>query len=205
MELGGETLLQRVMRLLSSLSDDVIVVTRTDQRLQVTGARVVTDVVPFEGVMAGIAAGLTAARCKWSFVTASDMPFLNIELIRHMTLVRQEHDAVVPRLEVGLEPLHALYHKRCLPALRAALEKGCRRVVSFYGSVGVRYLDPAEISSFDPEGRSFFNINTPEDLLLARAWMDRVDTATERRSDSTIQVRQHGGMAPPEAPPADHA
>lgn len=177
-ELGEETLLQRVVRLASSLSDDVVVVVRADQGLQVAGARVVTDLAPFEGVMAGIAAGLRAASREWSFVTALDMPFLNLELIRNMALARLEHDAVVPRLNVGLEPLHALYHKRCLPALHAALEKGRRRVVSFYGSVRVRYLGPAEIASLDPEGRSFFNINTPEDLIRAQAWIDGARSST---------------------------
>lgn len=170
-ELAGKTLLEREVGLMRRLSDDVIVVLRPGQPPQAWGARVVTDAEPYTGVMAAIAAGLAAARYDWSLVVACDMPFVSPYLVRHMMSLRRGYDAIVPRLEVGLEPLHALYHQRCLPALLSALARGEHRVVSFYGSLKIRFIAPSEIRPYDPEERSFFNINTPQELAQAEEWL----------------------------------
>ncbi len=170
--LGRETLLQRVVRTLSHLSDDLVAVVRADQQIVVPGARVVRDVAPYSGVLAGMAAGLMAARHDWALVVACDMPFLNLDLLRYMLSLRCEVDVVVPRLDVGAEPLHALYHKRCLGALTKSLAEGRRRVISFYDTLRVRWVGTGEIARFDSQGRSFFNINTPDDLALAQSWLE---------------------------------
>lgn len=175
-KLGGETLLHRAVRLASQLSNDVIVVARADQQLAVTlgvdGARILSDTEPYVGVLAGMGTGLAAARHDWCLVVACDMPFVSLEMLEHMLSLRQGYDAVVPRLEVGLEPLLSLYHKRCLPALWRALRAGDHRVVSFFGSLRIRYVEAGEIQRFDQTGRSFHNINSPEQLSQAREWLD---------------------------------
>jgi len=210
-ELGGETLLQRAVRLVSHSSDDVMAVVRAQQRqrLQVeaqvgqtcNGVRIVFDAQPYVGVLAGIASGLAAARHDWCLVVACDMPFINLDLLQHMTTLRQGYDAVVPRLEVGLEPLLSLYHKRCLPALWRTLDAGERRVVSFYQSLRVRYIGADEIRRFDPEGRSFHNINSPEDLARAREWL-RITLQEQRQpgaegAEKTLVERRLVLTSPP--------
>ena len=91
------------------------------------------------------------------------MPLVDHRLVRFMVLLTQGHDLVVPRWNEEFEPLHALAHRACLPAIEARLKAGQRRVISFYSEVRVRVVEPYEIGIFDPEGRSFFNANTPED------------------------------------------
>ena len=188
-ELGRETLLQRVLRLVSWLSDDIMVVVRAHQQpeveLQVAlaadGVRTLCDAEPYVGALAGIASGLTAARHDWCLVIACDMPFASLDLLQYMITLQQGYDAVVPRLEVGLEPLFSLYHKRCLPAVWRALEQGQRRVASFYPSLRLRYVEATEIRTFDPTGRSFHNINSPEDLAKAREWLGTTFEGEGRR------------------------
>ncbi len=171
--LDGETLLGRVHGRLASLTDDVVIVLRSDQELgpalaeAATGATIVRDLPGYGGVLAGMSAGLEAARHEWSLCVACDMPFVQIPLVRHMWSLHRGWDAVVPRLPAGLEPLHAFYHQRCLTPLRLALSEGQRRVVSFYARLRVRYVDDGEIVRYDPQHLSFFNINTPEDLTHA--------------------------------------
>ena len=43
--------------------------------------------------------------------------------------------------------------------------------LSFYSRVRVRYVEAEEVDRFDPEHRSFFNINTPDDWLRAQNWV----------------------------------
>jgi molybdopterin-guanine dinucleotide biosynthesis protein A len=169
--LGGQLLTQRVAALVGELSDETILVLRPDQPSPLPRVRTATDLVPYAGVLAGIAAGLAAAREEWALLVACDMPFLNLALLRHLLSLRGGQDIVVPLLGVGAEPLHALYHRRCLPAILQALREQRRRVISFYEALRVRYVQEDEVRRFDPALRSFFNINTPEDHQQAAAWL----------------------------------
>jgi molybdopterin-guanine dinucleotide biosynthesis protein A len=59
------------------------------------------------------------------------------------------------------EPLHALYHRRCLPAIETRLAQGQRRVISFLGDVRTRYVSEEDLRAVDPQLHSFVNANTP--------------------------------------------
>ncbi len=180
--LGGRTLVQRAAHTLASISDDVIVVRRADQSLTLDNARVVADLPSCQGVLAGIAAGLEAARHDWALIVACDMPFLNLTVIHHMIALASAPDlaAIVPQLQVGQEPLHALYHKRCLPSLYRALEACERRVRSFYAELPVRYVLESEIRIFDPKMLTFYNINTADELDWAAAQLAAEQLNDER-------------------------
>lgn len=171
--LCGERLVDRAVRRLRWLSDDLLVVLREDQRLEVAGARLVRDILPEAGALAGMGAALQAARHGWVFVTACDMPFVQRPLVERLLAETfgDACDLAVPRLAIGLEPLHAFYHRRCLPAILSALAEGRRRANAFYGAVRPCYLEEEAVLAYDPARRSFFNINTPDDLALARQWV----------------------------------
>jgi molybdopterin-guanine dinucleotide biosynthesis protein A len=96
------------------------------------------------------------------------MPFLNLALLQHMASLAPGHDAVVPRWQGELEPLHAIYSRQCITVVEPILRHGGGRIVEFYAAIRVRYLEPEEITRFDPEGLSFFNINSPEDWECAQ-------------------------------------
>jgi molybdopterin-guanine dinucleotide biosynthesis protein A len=73
----------------------------------------------------------------------------------------------VPVVNGFEEPLHALYHRRALPAIEAALAAGQRRANSFMPAVRTRYLSEAELRGHDPALHSFFNANTPDEWAQA--------------------------------------
>ncbi|HEC33560.1 MAG TPA: molybdenum cofactor guanylyltransferase [Chloroflexi bacterium] len=169
LELGGRTLVARALDVLAQLTDDLIVVTSLLSQLLPVSARVVTDRYVGAGVLAGVHAGLLAARGELAVVVACDMPFLNLDLLRYLISLAEETDIVAPRW-IDVEPLHAVYRPAtCLRPVERALARGERRIVSFYHEVKVRYVEQAEIAHFDPQGLSFFNINTAEDWERARA------------------------------------
>ena len=129
--------------------------------------RTVPDAYPDSGSLGGIYSGLAAAG-RWSFAIAADMPFLDLALVRHMLSLPREWDALVPVIAGRPEPLHALYGPACLPAMRERIEARRLKIAGFFDAVRVCYLDEATVRGFDPELRSFFNINTPADLARAR-------------------------------------
>ena len=166
--LGGETLVARAARTLSALSDDVVVVANTLEPRGDLAARLTGDVIAGGGALSGIHAGLAAARHEFALVVACDMPFLNLALLQHMASLAPGHDAVVPHWQGELEPLHAIYSRQCVAVVEPILRHGGGRIVEFYVAIRVRYLEPEEITHFDPEGLSFFNINSPEDWERAQ-------------------------------------
>ena len=171
-ELDGESLLLRAVRTLVPLTAEIIVATAPGGETKLPerpGVRTVTDLYPGRGPLAGIHAGLSTATSSHSLVVASDMPFLNRRLVRHMMEICAPHDVVIPRHCGLLEPLHAVYSKGCMGPIEAVLEKGENRIVAFFPAVNVRYLEEVEIERYDRRHRSFFNINSQADLERARA------------------------------------
>ncbi|MFP4346454.1 MAG: molybdenum cofactor guanylyltransferase [Anaerolineales bacterium] len=161
----GEPLLAWVVARLRPLVREVVVVTRKAEPLPLLDVRRVTDRYPGMGVLAGVHAGLEAAREPWAYVVAGDLPLLNADLLRALAALAGEGcDVVVPRWRGELEPLHALYRpSACASAAEAALRQGRRRIVAFYAHVRVCELEEAAVARIDPEGRSFFNVNTWEE------------------------------------------
>ncbi len=173
LDAGGQPLIVRVVERLHELVAEVVVVRATPTVVMPPlPARIVDDRYRAAGPLAGLHAGLHAAVTPWVFALACDMPSLNPALVRYLALLRPWHDAVVPCPTGQPEPLHAFYHRRCLPAVEACLERGQRQLLAFYAEVRVRPVPLPEITIFDPNLSSFTNVNTPEEWADARKQMN---------------------------------
>jgi molybdopterin-guanine dinucleotide biosynthesis protein A len=170
---GGQPLIRRVIERVAALTDEIVVVVADAARGQALPLaaehRVAVDIYPEGGSLGGIFSGLSAANTDWSLVVACDMPFLSVPLLERMLGLRGDSDAVVPRPGAFPEPTHALYSRACLPYIEARLQASDLKISGFFDDVRVRYLDEGEVRQFDPELLSFFNVNSPEDLVRAHA------------------------------------
>ena len=171
-KVGSRPLLSRVIDTLSELESDIIIVAGAGQDLAAFPVgdkfKVIADTYPGGGALGGIYTGLTASDSFHNLVVAGDMPFLNTALLRYLIGAAGSYDAVVPRLNGFIEPLHAVYAKSCELYIKAEIETGRRDIRSFFSRVKVRYVDDEEIDRFDVSHISFFNINTRDDLKKAR-------------------------------------
>lgn len=167
LDIGGRSLLAHTVDKLATVSDDLIVVTSdpTYYELLDSAARIVPDQKPGMGSLMGIYSGLKDAHYAHALVVACDMPFLSLALIRYMLPLADAYDVVIPRLDGSLEPLHAIYGKSCLPYMWQHLDRGQRRIISFFDRVSVRYVEKQEVDRFDPSHLSFVNVNTPQDWI----------------------------------------
>ena len=181
--IGGSNLFQRVVSQLSSFNSDIIVVTASERSLpqfdDYPRVRIVTDIYPDKGALGGLHAGLAASDAFYNLVVACDMPFLNQALLQYMVQVSSGFDVVVPRLGNWVEPLHAVYSKSCQAPIERLLKQGETRIKALFSLVKVRYIEDDEISRFDPEHLSFFNINTEADL--ERAQQLAKETSVDKR------------------------
>jgi molybdopterin-guanine dinucleotide biosynthesis protein A len=161
-------LIVHIVSTLQPLFAEVVVVAAAGQDLPSIPVTLVRDEVAYQGPVGGICYGLKAARGSLCFVTACDSAFLNPRLITHLVSQIPEHDVVVPHWQGRFQPLHAVYRRSVLPLLEAQLARGELRPVALFEKVRTRRVEEDEIRRFDPDGSSFFNMNTPEDYAAAR-------------------------------------
>lgn len=155
---GGRPLALHVARNLATLFTDVFI-SGDPVRYRRLGLRCVPD-AGGEGPLAGLWASLRAATGNAVFVVACDMPFVSPEAVKALWNRFAARDAAVPVTSSGLEPLHAFYSRRLMPAAGRALA----------GGAGLTALcEGAEVARVPlPEGsRSLLDCDTPSEYARA--------------------------------------
>jgi molybdopterin-guanine dinucleotide biosynthesis protein A len=170
---GDEPLLRRLVRIHRGWFDEVLVAAAPGQELPETFAPVVLDAEPDRGPLAGICAGLRAARFEACFVTSCDHPFPDRRVVEALMAGLGEADVCVARWEGRLQPIFAAYRRSLAELCEAQLAAGELRPVRIYDQVRTRILEADEITALDPEGLSMLDVNDPEGYrrslgLLAR-------------------------------------
>lgn len=166
----GQPLIERVIQRISPIADQVLVTTNNPDAYGFLGLPLFPDVHPGRGALGGLYTALHVATHPYVAVVACDMPFVNPDLLvaQRERLVSGNYDAVIPRLEEGAEPFHAVYRRStCLPLVLAAIQADLWRVDSWYPQANLYFMAPAELQNYDPQLLAFLNTNTPEDLAQA--------------------------------------
>jgi molybdopterin-guanine dinucleotide biosynthesis protein A/molybdopterin converting factor small subunit len=190
-----EPLIVHIVATLRRLCAEVVVVAAPGQDLPLMPVTVVRDEVAYQGPVGGLYYGLRASSGDVNFVTACDSAFLSEGLISHLISRIPEHDIVVPYWQGRLQPLHAVYRRSVLPFLEGQLARGELRPIYLFDQVRTRRIDEDEIRRFDPEGLSFFNMNTPEDYTAALKRWGEVHRSGSGQDDSISCTIELFGVA----------
>jgi molybdopterin-guanine dinucleotide biosynthesis protein A len=168
----GQPLIERVIARVRPVADELLLTSNPPEALAHLGLPVYGDVLPVQGALGGLYTALAIASHELVAVVACDMAFASADLLaaERDRLATGEWDGVVPRNAKGLEPFHAVYRREpCMAAIKAALAMGLTRAYSWYDNVRMAYIEGEELAHFDPQGVTFLNVNTPEELRLAEA------------------------------------
>lgn len=171
LEIRGRRIIDSTVELLRDMFDRVIISSNTPELYSYLGVPIVRDVVKQKGPMIGILSALKTFKVPEIFVTACDMPFIKPALVRyiiaHERKVMSETrkwGAIIPIFENRPQPLLGIYSGEIVHTMEQVLKEGIRKLRDFLGKIEVCYVPEHEVRSIDPEGRSFVNINTPEDF-----------------------------------------
>lgn len=164
--LDGKTLLERVVAVMQQVFPRIVVSVR--QLRSDVELPQVCDMPAAGGPLAGLVAGLTEVDTAWVFAVACDMPFVTREVVLHLAALRDGYQAVVPVVGGHRQPLAAFYAASTLDAMRASLAAGDRSLRGALEKLDVRYVSEAELRDADPQLRSFFDLDTPQDLQAVR-------------------------------------
>jgi molybdopterin-guanine dinucleotide biosynthesis protein A len=160
----GRPMIEVIQERVIGLGDELILITNKPDDYAHLNLPLFGDVYPDHGSLGGIYTAVYYATHPHTLVVACDMPWLNRPLLEHMLGLRQMADVIVPRWQQYPEPLHAIYSKACLAAIEEKLREKRLKITAFFSQVKVHFVEREVIARFDADGRSFANINTPEEL-----------------------------------------
>jgi molybdopterin-guanine dinucleotide biosynthesis protein A len=168
MLLGEQTLLQRVIATMQQIFPYVIISVR-EPRPGISLPQI-RDEIASAGPLAGLAASLVHATTPWAYVVACDMPFVAPAMVELLGRYRSRCQAVVPVVQGHPQPLAAFYASSCLGTIRAHLAGGGKKSLrTVLEKLDVCYVDEAEMLAADPGLRSFFDLDTPQDVARAKS------------------------------------
>ena len=196
MRLGDDSLIGHVIRCLHDVTDELLLVTNSPTEYAHLDVPMHGDILPDAGALGGIYTGLIHASHDVILCVACDSPFLEPKLLSYLVSVLGEYDAVMPYTyssrqtpfcrnkdigvtnpsygddtQITLQTLCAAYSKRCLPIIELMLQESELRVHALQERARIQRVSPEVWREFDPEGMSFFNINTPEDFERADSYV----------------------------------
>ncbi len=168
LEVGGRRVMDRLIAVLSPLFQEIILVTNDPLRYLEWDVAIVTDHFDQSSSLTGIHAGLFAVSYPHALVTACDMPFVKPQMIELLLGAVEPHlDVIIPRTALGFEPLMAIYSRRCIKPMEAALRHGEYQIQKILKKVRKHEIAEPELRRCDADLISFFNLNSPTDLAEA--------------------------------------
>jgi molybdenum cofactor guanylyltransferase len=157
LEVGDTTLVRWIIdRLAPGFSEVMLSFADPEQVRELIPYRIVFDRKPSAGPLAGLEAGVSAARNEVTFAIACDMPYVTRELAEMAVAASHGCDAAIPRIDGRPEPACAAYRRSALPAITAALDAGRYRASDLAEQLDVTWLE-----GLDPD--LFRSLNGPDD------------------------------------------
>lgn len=170
---GPETMLQRIVRLLSTVVSPVVVVAARAQELPDLPSHVIVtrDERESRGPLEGLRAGLKAMpeTVDAAYVTSCDVPLLEPAFVNRMIDLLGDDDIAVMEIEGFTHPLSAVYRRATLSHIESLLAQDRLRPAFLFDAVRTRRVTPEEMVSVDPGLRTLRNLNTREEYLAALA------------------------------------
>ena len=167
--INEQRLLDTLYDTLKTRFDHIVVVSNTWEACTHDGFEVVRDELRDLGPLGGIHAGLKAARSRYSYVTACDMPNVNLDYVAFLQSKLpppdKEVSALVTAFGLHLEPFNAFYNKSLVEHIEKFAERGKRSLTTFLRESQAAVVDEATARVYSPGWAMFANLNTPCDVL----------------------------------------
>lgn len=165
--IGGQRIIDRTFRIVSNCCQEILISSNNPQPYTTFPVTTVPDLYPDHGALGGIYSCLRQAVFPYVLMLAGDMPFISAAAIRHLWSRHEDYDVILPKSSDGRQPLHAIYNKNCMAAIKKQLDHGKLKISGFFSEVRVLEIPTEQHPScFGP--RYFFNLNTPADINQAR-------------------------------------
>lgn len=164
--INGKLLIEIIAEQLSMVFENIILVSNDRNKFTNINYNVVEDIIPNSGPMAGIYTALKYANSKYIFVTACDMPVINLDYIRYMIelIKKQSFNGVASYNSGFIEPLYAFYSKNMLTLLEDELNKNNFKLFDVIKNCNMHFVKEEKVRKYSKNMNIFTNLNYKSDL-----------------------------------------
>jgi molybdopterin-guanine dinucleotide biosynthesis protein A len=173
-EWNGIKMINHVAGQVKSMGREVIAVCRREQDITnwSVDSIIHDDCSLPEGPLRGIIRGLTHCNSQWAFVVSCDAPLINpILLCGLYPLACFDYEVVAPIWNNRIQPLVALYHTSSVDKMLGFLLEGDSSPAHAIKRLPHICMSEADCYQLDPQGMSFWNINSPEDWKYLQRYL----------------------------------
>lgn len=164
LEFNGKRIIETSSALFEKYFNKVFISTNSPEIYFYLGFRMIGDILNYRGPMTGIFSAFVCSGASEIFVAACDMPFINGNLISLIINNFSGQDAVIPVFNGKPQPLLGIYSRTITGVMEERIKFKKRGMMDLLNDINVHFIKEEDILKVDPEGRSFVNINTMEEL-----------------------------------------
>lgn len=166
LKINERKLMDSIIQKLSRKFEEIIIVSNRPELYIGLSHKITKDILVDKGVIGGIHAGLSLSSSKYAFVTACDMPNINMDYVCYMKDRLDFHNSsgCVTRFGDWIEPLGSFYSVDLIKNIEKYLETGKRSINILMKSLDITYIEERDARKFSPNWDMFLNLNTKEDL-----------------------------------------
>lgn len=166
-ELAGIPLWRRAVESLAPFVSDIVFLGSVTDFMPPPPFRQIADNPSGIGPLGGLVAGLEHSRFEHHLLLAVDYPLVSPVFLQSLCDRAEGYEAVCGMNGEFVEPLVGYFHAECAPVIRRMLHEGELRTHRLIDRVKNLVISEAEMLKIDPSKSTYFNVNTPSDLLEA--------------------------------------
>lgn len=165
-----------IINTLSNACCELILATREPYLYSEWDLKIVEDIFKVRSPLTGLHAGLVNMLADYAFCTSCDTPLLKKEIVQVLIdEIEPGYDVIVPVSDTYYQPMCAVYSKKCIPFIEKQLNLGDLKADHLYEKIKLKEIPYERFEAIDPDLKSFFNVNTPEDIYSAGRLLKRTE------------------------------
>ncbi len=137
-----KSMIETICGQLQGTFEQVLISANNVEKYAFLGLPIIKDKICGQGPLMGIASGLGFSENEVNFVTACDIPHIEMSFVRRMLVEAERFDIVIPADKDGkYEPLFAVYNKSALKPINEVLREGGRKISDVFTRCRVKYIE----------------------------------------------------------------
>lgn len=163
LQINGKSLLERAIEICKPVCNEILISSNNSAHAKF-GFPVVNDEIADCGPIGGIYTCLKRSETEWNLVISVDAAFVNQDFAEFLISETGDFDAIIPFHKKGKEPLVALYHKNCIPAIKERIKLNDYKMHNLLNVLNTKFTN---VDSWVKKNPGIFkNLNRPEDFIF---------------------------------------
>ena len=141
LSIDDQPLISIIADQLKPVFDEVVIGTNDIKKFNFLNLRIIQDIEKNKGPLMGILSCLKSSNSDINFITACDIPLMNLQFIKDMIHIAKDYDIVVPvSAKNKYETLFAVYNKRITGIVEDTIKSNKSRIIEIFDKLNVHFI-----------------------------------------------------------------